>query len=157
MGNYEEIIEYSENVRQGFDATNKNIFIEEVNFGTSHSIVNAISTLLSVIYRPLVWESWNVFSFIASIENVTLLLLSIYAVFLILFDIKSLVLLVKEPILLFCVIYSVLFAVGIGLSVSNFGAIVRFKSAFLLFYLIPFLVLIAVTRDNLNQLKTKNN
>ena len=41
----------------------------------------------------------------------------------------------KEPFLIYCFAYSLMMALGIGLSTSNFGALVRFKIP-----LLPFLV-----------------
>lgn len=86
------------------------------------------------LFRPFfVFEGRSPVLLLAGLENAFLLLFTIYVLYKIkvknFFGIIS-----KNPILLFCIIYSVLFAFMIGLTTSNFGALVRFKIPLLPFY-----------------------
>lgn len=150
-GNYGEILNYSNEVRKGFSLNNSNdlIGIEEFDFGSLSSFTDGTLSTFSVIYRPFIWEYWNSFSFITGVENMMLLLLCTLSILLLLFDLKSITIFRKQPFLTFCLLYSLLFAVGIGLSIPNFGAILRFKSAFVLFYIIPFIMVISTVRKSL--------
>ncbi|MBP7807800.1 MAG: hypothetical protein KA163_00770 [Bacteroidia bacterium] len=85
------------------------------------------------LFRPYLIEGRSPVLFLAGLENTFLLLFTIYVLYKIkpknFFRIIS-----KNPILLFCVIYSVLFAFMIGLTTSNYGALVRFKIPLLPFF-----------------------
>ena len=83
-------------------------------------------SLVAGLYRPFLWESTNVTMVISGVENLLLLIFTLYLL------IKSLiadffVLAVKHPIILFSLLFSISFAFVVGLTTSNFGALVRFK------------------------------
>ncbi|HAW19442.1 MAG TPA: hypothetical protein DCX14_04595, partial [Flavobacteriales bacterium] len=48
---------------------------------------------------------------------------------------------ISEPFLAFCLMFSVFFAFGIGLTTPNYGALVRFKIPLIPFFTILLLVL----------------
>ncbi len=81
------------------------------------------------LYRPFIWESGNFVMLLSGVENLVLLYLSLSPLFKIgprrIFGIFF-----REPLLLFIFSYSILFAFSIGVSTSNFGALIRFKIAF---------------------------
>ena len=84
---------------------------------------------------------------IAGLENIFLLFFTIY----ILYKTKitgAFKLVIKNPILLFSVAFSIFFAFMIGISTSNFGALVRFKIP-----IIPFFVSALFIIDYLRNLK----
>ena len=80
----------------------------------------------SAIYRPMIFEVNNVVMFLASIENLLILILTFRVLWYIRFFrffkyIKS------HHLLMFSFSFAILFAFFIGLSTSNFGALVRYK------------------------------
>jgi len=100
----------------------------------------APEAIVAGLYRPFIWESKNGVMFLSGTENLVYLTLT----FLILIRIRFLRLLrilFDNPLLLFCLSYSILFALILGLSTSNFGALVRFKIAFLPEFLISLIIL----------------
>jgi hypothetical protein len=87
----------------------------------------------SAIYRPMIYEVNNVVMFLASIENLLILILTIRVLWYIRFFrffkyIKS------HHLLVFAFSFAILFAFFIGLSTSNFGALVRYKIPCMPFY-----------------------
>lgn len=85
--------------------------------------------LYASFYRPTFFDAKNAQMVLSALENFILLALSIVVLY------KNRVtgvftLLFKNPLLLFCFSYSLLLAILIGLSTSNFGALIRFKIAF---------------------------
>ncbi len=93
------------------------------------------------IYRPYLWESGNVVMLISGLENTLLLILTFSSIFrtnLIVFFRK----LIREPILFFALSFSVFFAFSVGITTSNFGALVRFKISYLPFFLCALFILI---------------
>ena len=97
------------------------------------------------LYRPFLWEVRNVVMMLSGLENtfllvITLLLLLRYPVFFF----RSLF---RDPLLMFALVYSVTFAYSVGLSTSNFGALVRFKIPLLPFFVSMLLIMYRQKRE----------
>ncbi len=84
-------------------------------------------------YRPFIWESGNIVMIMSSLENTFLLFLTLL-IFIRNSPYNILKRLFKEPLLFFSFSYSVFFAFAVGLTTANFGALVRFKIAYLPFF-----------------------
>lgn len=152
-GEYESLLELGSVVKSGFDQTVGVNAVKLGNFDTSN-LIGSFSIIGSVLFRPFIWESWNVISLFASIENFVLLALTMVALLSVLFQFRLLNVLIKSPFLIFCISFSLVFSIGLGLSISNFGALMRFKSAFLIFYVIPLIVLFEEARSGAWKVKT---
>ena len=74
---------------------------------------------------------------ISGVENTFLLVLALWALFT--RPLKILKFVRDDPFLIFCVLFTLILGFGIGLSTSNFGALVRYKIPFLPFFV--FLIL----------------
>lgn len=88
--------------------------------------------LVAGAFRPFIWESGNVVMLLSGIENTFLL----YLFILMLWRTNPVSLfkrIFKEPFLFFTFLFSVFFAFSVGLTTANFGALVRFKIAYLPF------------------------
>ena len=104
-------------------------------------IDNSISGLLSVaplaiftaLFRPQFWEVGSVTMLFSAIENTLLLL---FTVFLIIYNspIKFVRIILNEPFLLYCLFFSLIFAFGVGIAGTNFGALVRYKIPLMPFF-----------------------
>jgi len=80
----------------------------------------------SAIFRPLIIESNNVVMFISGIENLIILIFTLRVLYFVnVFGLFRLVF--KHHLLTFAFIFSMLFAYSVGLTTSNFGALVRYK------------------------------
>ncbi|MES2761305.1 MAG: hypothetical protein V4677_03820 [Bacteroidota bacterium] len=96
-------------------------------------ISKAPIAIFSGIFRPAIWDVRNVVMLISSLENTYLLVLTIF----LLFKLKFLgffSLIRKNPMLLFCMLFSIFFAFSVGLTVANFGSLVRLRLPELPFY-----------------------
>jgi hypothetical protein len=144
-GEYENLIERSELIRKGFDGTVQSGAVSIKNV-QSNSLFGLVSVIGSVLFRPFIWESWSLISLFSSFENSIFLMVTIFSIISILFFPKSLKAVFKNPFLIFCILFSLTFTIALGLSVSNFGALMRFKTAFILFYVIPLIVVINESR-----------
>ena len=91
--------------------------------------------IIAGLYRPFIFESGNAVMLLSGLENSALLILSIFVFFKagIKYSIKQIL---GNPFVSMCFLFSVVLALGIGISTSNFGALVRFKIP-----LIPFFAL----------------
>lgn len=82
--------------------------------------------VFSGIFRPGIWDVKNVVMLVSSLENTYLLLLTIFLlVKLKFFGFFSLIR--QHPLLLFAMLFSLFFAFSVGLTVANFGSLVRLR------------------------------
>jgi hypothetical protein len=82
--------------------------------------------IFSGIFRPAIWDVKNLVMLISSLENTYLLALTIF----LLIRLKVIgffTLIRKNPMLLFCMLFSIFFAFSVGLTVANFGSLVRLR------------------------------
>jgi hypothetical protein len=94
------------------------------------------------LFQPFVWEARNVVMIFSGLENLAYLLTAIFLLFKILRNPRRLFRILNEyPILTLLLLYTLLFSVMVGLSTSNYGALVRFKIAFMSCYVVLLLIL----------------
>ncbi|MFC5269353.1 hypothetical protein [Adhaeribacter terreus] len=86
------------------------------------------------LFRPYLWEVRNPVMLLSALEAVFFMYLTVY-LFYQTGILKSLKLIGNTPILLFCFIFSIIFAIGVGTSSGNFGTLVRYKIPLMPFYL----------------------
>ena len=100
--------------------------------GTWNSMIRLAPYAVNVsFFRPYLWEVNNPLMAFASVESFILLVLSM----LVLFKNGSFKVVKEDPLLLFCLIFSIIFAFAVGVSTYNFGTLVRYKlPAILLLY-----------------------
>jgi hypothetical protein len=82
--------------------------------------------IFSGIFRPAIWDVRNVVMLISSLENTYLLSLTIFLLIRLKFF-GFFTLIRKNPMLLFCMLFSIFFAFSVGLTVANFGSLVRLR------------------------------
>lgn len=84
------------------------------------------------LFRPFVWEARNLVMIVSGMENLVYLIVSFLLVLRLFFDPRRFFrILMNNPLLIFMISYTLLFSVLVGLSTSNFGALVRFKIPFM--------------------------
>lgn len=92
------------------------------------------------LFRPFIWEARNPVMVISALENLVLLLLSLY----LLLRSGPIVFargVASEPLVLFSFLFSITFAFSVGLTTSNFGALVRYKVPSIPFFLSSLIIL----------------
>jgi hypothetical protein len=91
--------------------------------------------IIAGLYRPFLWEARNPVMLISGLENFVLLIFSLFIIFRI--GLKAVYkVIVKEPLILFCFIFSLIFAFSVGLATANFGALVRYRILAIPFFLV---------------------
>lgn len=120
----------------------------DATVGSAASVTPA--AIVAGLYRPFLWEAISPLMFFSGLENFVLLVLSFFIVIRAgpFFFFRQLS---KEPFLVFCLVLTLSMALGIGLSTSNFGALVRFKIPMIPFFL---LALLWIWSDFRNRKKT---
>ncbi len=109
--------------------------------GTIEGMISlAPLAIFTAIYRPLFWEIGSPVMVISVLENTILLLFTFYLL-LNIGPFSLIRILLSEPFLLYAFVFSVLFAFGVGIAGTNFGALVRYKVPLMPFFL-PMIFLI---------------
>jgi len=97
------------------------------------------------LFRPYLWEAKNLVMFFAAVESLLLLIFTLVVIVSIILK-KRIAVLFSNPIVVFCLIFSITFAFAIGLSTYNFGTLVRYKIPMMPFYLIAMFILYSYTK-----------
>lgn len=93
----------------------------------------APAAIFTALFRPLFWEVGSPTMAISVIENSILFLFSMRILFFT-NPISLIKVLFVNPVLLYSVVFSLLFAFGVGIAGTNFGALVRYKIPLMPFF-----------------------
>ena len=101
--------------------------------GTFGSLVAlAPQGVIVALFRPWLWEIKNPLMVLAAIESMTVLIFTLKILFT--NNWKGSLSKINEPVILFCLSFSLLFAFAVGVSTFNFGTLMRYKIPVLPFY-----------------------
>lgn len=96
-------------------------------------LVKFPSAVNAAIFRPYIWETGSPTMLISALENLVISLISIYFL-IVIGPVKILSFIFRDPYLIFCFLFTIILGFGVGLSTSNFGALVRYKIPFMPFF-----------------------
>ena len=101
----------------------------------------APAAIVATLFRPFLWESRKISTLLSSLEGLGILILSFYVLFKV-GPFRFVSSTIRDPMILFCFFFSLVFAVFVGTTTLNFGTLVRYKIPCLPFYVIAlFLIL----------------
>lgn len=93
----------------------------------------APAAINATLFRPYIWESNNKSSLLSSFESLALMLFTLFVIWKV--GIKYFILtILKRPIVLYCLFFSLVFALFVGATTLNFGTLVRYKIPAMPFY-----------------------
>lgn len=87
----------------------------------------------TAIFRPFLWESGNAIMIFSGLENLILIFTSLYLILKI-NPLRFFKIIFSEPLLVHCFIFVLLFAFGVGIASTNFGALVRYRIPLIPFF-----------------------
>ena len=102
------------------------------------------------LFFPQLWHVRNPVMLLAAIENSILLGLTILVI-LSVGGLKIYSQIKKEPLLIFSIVFSIFFSFSVGLTTSNFGALVRYKIPAVPFYASAILILYQKNKDGFEE------
>lgn len=108
--------------------------------GTFTSMLRLAPQAINVsLFRPYLWEVSNPLMLLSALEALFLLGLTIWLFYRNKFIHISQS--ISAPIILFCLIFAIIFAFGVGISTYNFGTLSRYRIVMVPFYLIAIFML----------------
>ena len=116
-------VEYSSN---SFD-------IGEFDGSFQSYLTKAPLAINAALFRPYIWEAKNPVMILAGLENIFILGLTLFLLIKLKF-IGFFKYIFRNPLLLFSILFSLIFAYSVGMTISNFGALVRLKTPSMPFY-----------------------
>lgn len=116
-----------------------------INFGDINATYTGVAKILpqvlvAVLFRPFLWEATKITSLMAGLEGAILFSLTLF-VFFRSNPLTTFRTIGKNSPILFCFIFSLVFATAIGFNCFNLGTLVRYKIPCLPFYLLSLLLL----------------
>ncbi|HLG40997.1 MAG TPA: hypothetical protein VI461_15055 [Chitinophagaceae bacterium] len=110
------------------------------SINASNPVLLVLNSIVATFYRPFPWEIRSAAAVLSTIEAIAFIILTAN-----LFYKRGIGrpfrLIFKDPRLLMCFIFAMVFAVGVGAATANFGTLSRYKIPCMPFYLIMILLL----------------
>lgn len=100
----------------------------------------APAAINATLFRPYIWESKKLSTLLSSIESLSLMLFTLLVFFRV-GPFTFLSTLIRDPMVMFCFFFSILFALFIGATTLNFGTLVRYKIPCMPFFLIAIMLI----------------
>jgi hypothetical protein len=101
------------------------------------SLISLISVapnaIFTAFFRPFLWEIGSPTMVLSATENFILITFTFFTLIKV-SPFRFLKIIIKEPFLLYCLIFSLVFAFGVGIAGTNFGAMVRYKIPLMPFF-----------------------
>ncbi|MEQ9656822.1 MAG: hypothetical protein RLO00_01755, partial [Fulvivirga sp.] len=108
--------------------------------GTFYSMLKLMPDAINVsLFRPYLWEVSNPFMLLAALESLAVLILTI--IVLIRTRVVGVFKPMPIPIVIFCLVFSIVFAFAVGVSTFNFGTLMRYKIPLMPYFLSALILL----------------
>lgn len=101
----------------------------------------APKAIVATFFRPFIWESKNLIMLLSSMEAMALLFFTLYVLFKPRGVVNFFPAIFSNALVFFCLVFSILFAVFVGISTYNFGSLVRYKIPCIPFYVSALIVI----------------
>lgn len=106
----------------------------DFDYSPSGIAKKAIPAMWVTLFRPYVFEAKNIVMLLSALESMVFLLITVYI--LLRHGVLSVVkIIMQQPFIAFCIIFSLMFSFAVGISTYNFGTLVRYKIPMMPFYM----------------------
>lgn len=102
--------------------------------------------IVATLYRPFIWESKKISSLMSSLESTALLLFTLYVLIRV-GPFRFLGSMIRDPMIQFCLLFALVFALFVGVTTLNFGTLVRYKIPCMPYYVIGLLLILERHRE----------
>jgi hypothetical protein len=134
---------YLQGVSQNENGSGYNIGEQDGTIGGMAKL--APQAIVVALFRPFLWESRNPTMALSALEATYFVLLTLRIFYRVgLF--KALRTISSTPVLTLCFVFSLIFAISVGISSGNFGTLVRYKIPLMPFYLAGLYILQSITK-----------
>ncbi len=108
--------------------------------GSVTSLVKmAPAAVIATLFRPFLWESAKLSTLLSSLESLVIMLFTLKVLWAV--GIGKFFRAWSEPAIMYCIAFSLLFALFVGATTPNFGTLCRYKIPCIPFYLIALILI----------------
>jgi hypothetical protein len=134
--------DYLQQVSQTEKGSGYNIGVQDGSLGAMAKM--APQAIIVSLFRPFLWEARNPTMALSALEATYFLFLTLRILWRVgLF--KTISAISRVPVLTLCFVFSLIFAISVGISSGNFGTLVRYKIPLMPFYLAGLYILQSLT------------
>lgn len=108
----------------------------------------APAAIVATLFRPFLWESKKISTLFSSIESMFIMFFTLSVLYKA-GPVNFVRSIAKDPTVLYCLLFSLLFALFVGATTANFGTLVRYKIPCMPFYVAAMFII----QDRINKLK----
>jgi hypothetical protein len=130
---------YQEQAAAGIGESNFSLGVE-FDGSISSLLKMAPAAIIATLYRPFIWETRKLSTLLSSFESLALMILTLSTLFKVgprhFFRTIG-----KDPVVLYCFLFSLLFALFVGATTPNFGTLCRYKIPCMPFYVIAMILI----------------
>lgn len=165
MGKYAEKYAFDQMMRTAQDTQNWLVYSSKETAGSFYTLGDIEYTPMGLIkvfpaavnvalFRPYIWEAKKIMLIFASVEGMITFGFTIVLLFRAGF-IGFFKLILSNPEVQFCLVFSIIFAFAVGFTSFNFGALARYKIPFMPFYYIALFILASEQKQDKKVAKKK--
>lgn len=134
--------DYLQQVSQTEQGSGYNIGVQDGTIGSMLKL--APQAVVVSLFRPFLWEAHNPTMALSALEALYFLVLTLRILWRVGL-LKTLSAISQVPVLTLCFVFSLIFAISVGISSGNFGTLVRYKIPLMPFYLSGLYILQSIT------------
>ena len=137
---------YQANYAQQEDLVESNFSLGVEFDGTPLSLIKiAPAAIVATLYRPFLWESKKLSTLLSSLESLAMMLFTLYVILKtgIFRFVKTIL---RNPMVLYCFMFAIIFSLFVGATTLNFGTLVRYKIPAMPFYLIALFLILHINK-----------
>lgn len=106
----------------------------EFDGSTASLIKIAPAAIIATLFRPFIWESKKISTLLSSLESLAIMMFTLI-VFFKAGPFNFIRSILKDPVIMYCLLFALLFALFVGATTANFGTLVRYKIPCMPFYI----------------------
>lgn len=107
----------------------------EYNGSITSLLKMAPAAVIATFYRPFLWESRKISTLLSSFESMAIMFFTLFVLYKA-GPVQFFSSIRKDPLILYCILFAVLFGLFVGATTPNFGSLVRYKIPCMPFYVI---------------------
>jgi len=109
--------------------------------GSTGSLIRiAPAAITATLFRPFFWESKKISTLLSSAESLALMIFTLFVLYKC-GPVNFVRSILKDPVIMYCLLFAILFALFVGATTANFGTLVRYKIQCIPFYVIAIMLI----------------
>jgi hypothetical protein len=118
----------------------------DFDYSASGILKKTVPAIWVTLFRPYVWEAKNPVMVLSALESFALFVFSLFILFVAIRR-GNFSRIFEQPVIAFCLFFTITFSFAVGISTYNFGSLVRYKIPMMPFFLIALFLLLHYSKS----------